>query len=573
MINKRSIGGSFYTLIFILSSISLGTLSFSQNAPCGNVYGSVNDEANIVQQMRYGSIADAVNAINQAKNTRGSDLGCPETIYTRTTANTTPSNLTTVLNVWQANHLPYLLTYNVTCPRIARYESNAALGAYYAMQAGYFPDTLELIKFANMMYNQQYTSWNITNPIPRNEGVFAYLHTNASNPCYPGGVVGSSVTQVCQNLPNYCVNYISGDFQGMEFLTADQDDLNQWFDGGLAYDHGWGTIHMIEAALLQKDTVLKEKYRNSVVEACKFAKSEHCVKNHNYTAKLIWILAEMYAWTGDTIYKNELNYKLNKNLLPGILWDNNNDGFVDDTSPLISFASLNSNAQTPGRMWDGHNSISWYQAMNTWALIEAYVAFRDRGELIRANELKPYALAMLNNLANEIINEGVPAQDMFGIRDMAYALLIGIWKVNRYENLNQTNWEDAAWALWNTGYFDTYSTHSVCVGLYLNLTANTSYTPLHLRENFQLSTETPQNSSFKIFPNPVQNRLYIQSDLSKNGNFQFLITNSVGTLISKGSLDDNLTEVALVSVPNGMYFLTITNNEGTSFFHKFIVYN
>ncbi|MDH5598874.1 MAG: hypothetical protein OEY34_07110, partial [Cyclobacteriaceae bacterium] len=364
------------TCIFTLTIIN----SFAQTPPCGNDYGSSTDESNIIYQMRYGTIAEAVNAINQAKNTRGTSLGCPQESLSYNLPDLTEPSLSTIETVWNTIHSPAISSYLVDCPRIGRYENNAALGAYYAIQAGYPFDQSKLVEIANMMYDQQYAPWNILAPEKRNEGVFGYVNVNSSDPCYPGGVVGSSVSALCTTLPDYCVTYTDGQFAGNNFAISGQDDTNNWFDGGLAYDHGWIGIQMIESAIGQSDPFLKRKFRNSVEHAGHYAINEYSVKNHNYTAKLIWLLSELYAWTGDPAYKDELNYKINKNLISGILWDGDNDGFVDGTSPPIAFNTLTATAQTPGRMWDGHNALPWYHSMNAWALTEAYVAFRDRGE-------------------------------------------------------------------------------------------------------------------------------------------------------------------------------------------------
>ena len=450
---------------------------------CGNTYGSNSDESNISFQMRYGSILDAKNAINQGKNTRGKDLGCPEHAHNYVPPNITEPKLNDILNIWNNEHVPEILSYNIECPRIGRYENNAALGSYYAMQAGYFDDLDKLSVIADMMYDQQYANWNISHPQPRFKGVYGYVNKSTDNTCYIGGVVGHSVLKLCDMLPQYCVDYTSGQFSGNSFAISSQDDTNKIFDGGIAYDHGWIGVQMIESSMMQNDSSLKQKYRNSVKLAGDFAIAEHSVKNHNYTAKLIWLLAQLYALNGDDAYKNELNYKLDKNLIPGILWDENNDGFVDGTMPPIAFESLVVNAQIPGRMWDGHNSISWYQAMNTWAMTEAYVAFRDKGENIRANQLKPYVIAMLDSLADEIMMQGTIATNNTGIRDITYALLIAIWKLSDYENESHDNWKHAAWAMWNTGYFNDYNTHSVNLGLYLLVKTKTPYVPLAQRND------------------------------------------------------------------------------------------
>lgn len=541
----------------------VGFSSWAQvTPPCGDVYGSNSDENTIVFQMRYGSIADAVNAINQAKNTRGTALGCPESTVNYAAPNTTIPLLSDIENQWNTVHAPTISAFNVTCPRIGRYENNSALGAYYAMQNGYFSDRSKLAEIADMMYDQQYAHWNIPSPLPRNEGVYAYINTPSLNPCYPGGVVGSSVTALCGAIPAYCVTYTNGQFAGDNFATSGQDDANNWYDGGLAYDHGWVGVQMIESAIMQTDPALKQKYRNSVELAGQYALSEYCVKNHNYTAKLIWLLAELYAWTGDTLYRNELNYKLDKNLIPGILWDDDNDGFVDGTSPLIPFNTLTPVAQSPGRMWDGHNSLPWYQAMNTWALTEAYVAFRDQGDISRANELKPYVVAMLDNLSNEIITQGAVTPDALGVRDITYALLTGIWKVAHYENEVHSTWEQAAWAMWNTGYFNAYSTHSVCLGLYLLVRSETAFTPLHERENFMLSThqQVAEGKGIQVYPNPAEHTLTIEMNENTAKQNRFIIFNVLGVKVQTGSLSPEELSIDISGLSNGYYSVSLYDN-------------
>jgi len=539
-------------IIILIISISLH--GYSQvTPPCGLDYGTSADESNIVLQMRYGTLTDAVNAINQGKNSRGNALGCPQAAYSYAPANIVEPTLSDIVNIWNSAHAPDISSFNVTCPRIGRYESNAALGAYYAMLAGYYSDTSKLEEIANMMYDQQYASWNVNAPNSRNEGVYAYINVPPTDPCYPGGVVGASVDAVCSVLPIYCVTYTSGQFSGTNFLTSGQDDTNNWFDGGLAYDHGWIGVQMIESAIQQNDPILKEKFRNSVEFATQYCISEYPVKNHNYTAKLTWLLAQMYAWTGDTIYSNELNYKLDKNLIPGILWDDTNDGVVDGTSPPIDFSNLTDIAQQPGRMWDGHNSLPWYHAMNAWALTEAYVAFRDQGNLTRANELKPYVIGMMDNLADEIINEGIITPDQLGVRDVTYALLTAIWKLSQYENESHPNWESAAWAMWNSGYFNSYSTHSVCVGLYLLVKSNTLFVPLHLREDYILSVPESEKDDITFFPNPVNSIITIENLKSNQSGFSiFTIT---GQLLLNGNLNNGTINVS--SLKPGTYMLLI----------------
>lgn len=198
--------------------ISLTLNGYSQvTPPCGLDYGTSADESNIISQMRYGTITDAVNAINQGKNSRGNALGCPQVSYSYAPANTTEPLLSDIVTVWNSAHVSAISSYNVTCPRIGRYESNSALGAYYAILAGYYSDTSKLAEIADMMYDQQYASWNTNTPNPRNEGVYGYINVPNTDPCYPGGVVGSSVSTVCSTLPTYCVAYTGGQFAGENF--------------------------------------------------------------------------------------------------------------------------------------------------------------------------------------------------------------------------------------------------------------------------------------------------------------------------------------------------------------------
>lgn len=542
-------------LALIILGIGLPFFIQSQTLPpCGLDYGTSEDESNIVFQMRYGTILNAINSINQAKNSRHYALGCPQEAYSYLPADVTEPNLSEIVEIWNTNHSPNISGVIIDCPRAGRYENNSALGAYYAMQAGYFSDTLKLAEIADMMYDQQYAIWNTSTVSPRNEGVYGYVSVPESDPCYPGGVIGSSVSSVCSFLPSYCITFNDGQFSGSSFLISGQDDPSNWFDGGLAYDHGWIGVQMIEASLQQSDPILKEKYKNSAELAAQYCINEYCVKNHNYTAKLIWLLAQMYAWTGDSKYSNELNYKLNKNLIPGILWDASSDGIIEGTSPPIYFSSLTKVAQEPGRMWDAHNSLPWYHAMNAWAITESYVSFRDQGDYTRANQLKPYVVAMIDNLANEILDLGVLTPNQLGVRDITYALLIAIWKISKYEDEAHPNWESAAWAMWNTGYFNSYSTHTVCLGLYLLLKSETRFTPLHLRNDYVDSiNKSEKKNQITFYPTLVNDIIYINSSETKK--MDYIIFSFTGKLVKTGTTEGKSINIS--SLNKGLYTISV----------------
>lgn len=539
--------------------LSFGVFSQNPPVPCGDDYGTSADEANIIQQMRFGSIQDAVDAIAQAKNSKGFSLGCPQVAYNYNTPDPTVPNLNDVVTVWQNSIQPQIESFTINCPRIGRYENNAALGAYYANLAGYSTNLSVLADVANMQEAQQYTSSNVAAPIADHLGGYGYIHVGSLNSCYPGGVVGSSVSQVCNNIPSYCVDYDYGSFAGENFLIGDQYEPLDFYDGGMAYDHGWIGVQMMEAAIQQTDTILKSKFKNSTVFAAQWAINEKPVKNHNYTAKLSWLLALMYNWTGEAQYKDELNYKLDKNLIPGILMDTNVDGSVDGTNPPVAFSDLNQVAQLPGRFWDGHNSLPWYTAMNSWALTEAYCAFRDRGDTARANEIKPYVIAMLDNLSWEVNNLGV-IDDQLGVRDLTYALLIGIWKIAQYENESHPEWENAAWAMWNSTYFNTYSTHSVCVGLYLCVLSNTTYQPPFEREDFNSIEDVQILNTVKIYPNPTSDEITVAFDNFDSSNAQVSISNTLGQVVYTTETVTNKLKIDVSSWRKGVYIINLNLN-------------
>jgi len=552
----------------ILSALMVMSVfyGFAQNppAPCGDDYGTSTDEANIVQQMRFGTIQQALDAIAQAKDSKGFSLGCPQVAYNYNTADPTVPVLNDVVAVWQNNIQPQIESFTINCPRIGRYENNAALGAYYARLAGYNTNLTVLGNIADMQEAQQYSASNVMAPLSEHLGVYGYIHVGVLNSCYPGGVVGSSVNQICNNIPAYCVDYDYGLFAGENFLIGDQYEPLDFYDGGMAYDHGWIGAQMIEAAIQQSDSILKSKYKNSAVLAADWALNQKPVKNHNYTSKLSWLLALMYNWTGEEQYKNELNYKLDKNLIPGILMDNNTDGFVDGTNPAIAFSDLNQVAQLPGRFWDGHNSLPWYTAMNSWALTEAYCAFRDRGDTARASEIKPYVIAMLDNLSWEVNNLGL-IDDQLGVRDLTYALLIGIWKIAQYENESHPEWESAAWSMWNSTYFDNYSTHSVCVGLYLCVLSNTAYQPPFEREDFNSIEDIEILNTVKVFPNPTQDEINIAFDNFDSSNVTVRVSNALGQIILEEITNEGSLKLDVRSWRKGVYIINLSINNQSDY--------
>ncbi|MBK6526870.1 MAG: hypothetical protein IPG07_15730 [Crocinitomicaceae bacterium] len=157
----------FFCLLYTASIIG-------QTPPCGNDYGSSTDETNIITQMRYGSITDVANAINQGKNTRGTSLGCPQEVVTYQVADFTEPLLSEIENIWSTIHKPAIESISISCPKIGRYESNAALGAYYAILAGYPVNLNGLANVGETMTAQQYSALNVATVYQKMK---AYLDT------------------------------------------------------------------------------------------------------------------------------------------------------------------------------------------------------------------------------------------------------------------------------------------------------------------------------------------------------------------------------------------------------------
>lgn len=452
--------------------------------PCGNSYGSSTDMSAIDLAMWSGTAADVATAIGNAKATRGNSVGCPSAspAYGYTTPNFTAPTLADIAAKWENVHAPGLRNYQIFCPELGRKKAAPALGAYYAQLAGYAARFTALGDIAQMFVATQYVDANAPWP-PLSDagayvGAYGMLRTTSSDPCYDSSVA-TRLNDFYVTKPTLFQTYDAGLYSSDQFLIADLAPEYGVFDGGLAYDHGWVGALMMESRLQHPVSALRTTTSDSLDLACGWAENEPPVRDHNYTAKLVWILAQKYARDGDTAAKAAMLDKLERNLKPGVLLDADSDGNVDGMSSQ-PFSGLLDIAVTPGRYWDGHNSLPQYQPMNAWAFVEAYVALRDRGDTAQAAALKPYALATLDNLAWEIINKGIPGVGV-GQKEIPFAFLLGLWKIAAYESETHSNWEQAAWALWNYGLMDTYGYNTANAGLYLLYKSGVPYVPFASR--------------------------------------------------------------------------------------------
>lgn len=560
--------------IATLLALSLGLTPLTclaQNPPCGLTYGTTADRENIQQMMFTGSVTDVENAINQAKETRGLLLGCAESSYGPfVPADVTVPLLSDVEQVWNSVYVPFIDGFQVDCPDIGRTRPAVGLGAYYAKMAGYYNDSTPLSHVANNLLATQYSQENAPLPLVASAGLYAYFNApSAADPCALPGIAGSTTEQFCQVSPADCPTYTAGLFSGYSFAVTDHTMVGGAIVGdlgGAGFDHGWSTVFMIESAIEHLDPLTRQQYRASAVLAGEWAVSHPLSSNHNYTAKLTWLLAELYAWTGREDFKTALIDRLDRNLVPGVLMDQNNDGLVDGMTTLTAFADLTNVAKTPGRYWDGHNALPWYQSMNAWALLEAYVAFRDRGDTALANTYKPYVIATLDNLSNELVTYGVPTTAGPGSRDFPYAILLGIWKLAQYENEAHPLWEQAAWSIWNTGIFANLSEHGVNVPLYLLILNETPYTPLHERDpDFSLSIPhaTAMQYHLEVYPNPSTSELNLEVRGASLENGQLYIYDNQGRLVLESTFAGSMQRINVQSYSQGLYWIRVETAEQT----------
>lgn len=416
-----------------------------------NRYGTQAQSALIERALQNGTLAEAQAALRAAQITRGRELGCSESGYSYSVADSSAPSLAAIRSAWasNANSAMTFADRFDACPSIGRAAGAYALGGWRARTGGLVFDEPALLRLSDNLLNTQYLAERTPGRQATWTGLFGYSErvSNVGDSCFVPGVVGEGVAAACATAPSLCATYESGRFRGQRFVVADYAVEQQIRDGGAGFDQGWAGVMMVEAALGATASDARERYRSAALAAGEWAIAEPPVRNHNYTAKLIWLLAVLYDWTGEARFRTALIDKLERGLLPGVLMDVDTDGQVDGI-PGLRFAELSAPAaRIPGRMWDAHNALPWYHAMNTWAMVEAYTAFRARGDQAWANRLRPYALAMLDNLAAELDGRALAGT---GSTQPPFALATGLWKLADVEGLARPAWQRALWGFWST---------------------------------------------------------------------------------------------------------------------------
>jgi hypothetical protein len=459
------------------------TAAVAVQPPCGLDYGTHEDRQRIQRAMLNGSAAQVRLAVNAAKSTRGTSLGCAQrALPVRGSIDTTPPRFEDVLVAWERAVQPELDAYRDGCPGLGRQWPAIALAAYQARRAGVEARDEPLIRIARMALDQQYTAAVAPEPLVAEPGVFGiYLAEDDDDPCAIPGVPGEGTTRFCARFPDLCPRYDGGRWAGARFAVADHvrtgDDL-EGDPGGLDFDQGWMTTMLIDASLILEDPELTHRCRQAALLNARWALGQPPVTNHNFTAKLVWLLARTYALTGRHDLRHGLVDRLDRNLAPGVLMDADGNGLVDGVSPPVAFVDLTTVASIPGRMWDGHNALPWYHSINAWAMVEAYAALRDRGHGDLAERYRPLAVAMVDNLAREILTLGPPAPRETGWTDTPFAILLARWAIARAEDEPHALWDDAAAALWNSDAFEVRGTRMHAVGWYLLLASDVPYESL-----------------------------------------------------------------------------------------------
>ena len=74
------------------------------------------------------------------------------------------------------------------------------------------------------------------------------------------------------------------------------------------------------------------------------------------------------------------------------------------------------------------------------------------------------------------------------------------------------------------------------------------------------SVNQTANNSFIFYPNPVKDKLFVKvTDISASAEYEIININ--GSILQKGSISPDLSEINLTSLTKGFYFIKIhTNN-------------
>jgi len=441
-------------------------LLFFQPGLSQNISGTLKDQ--IQSALLSGDSARCWQLFSKAKSERGNLLGqaASETEPGRTDSSTIDSEK--VLEIWNLA-LDQLMVFQGDCPENPTESAAGMLGvcfAQFASNQAVPKEHLQLI--ALNLEAQQFNKKRAANPNGFTFGSFAYLKKLADEPCSTASQIDRIVSTTEKQFPEVCLKYSEGKFAESTFMVADQGSIFEKWDAPMAYHQGWAVEEMIHGFLATADSTLLK----SALLGGEWCLNEKPVLNLHLVAKLVWALAALYDYTGEEKYKTQMLKLLKTNLLPSILMDSDGNGFVDGTG--IQFDSLVPYAKTPGRVWDAQNASSWNTSIVGWALVNAYSALRDRGDFASAKTIYPFALAVVNNIALEIVQSGTPPIGP-GFRDVAYCIFEALWKIDRAEKFDNPLWHKSAGIIWNAGSLRTGGQFTVNLGQLVRWISKTPY--------------------------------------------------------------------------------------------------
>ena len=443
-------------LLFACPLMVFGQSATSQDSdPVAEMKGRIQDK------MASGDFSEVPSLMKSAIELRRFHAGKAHSEPNYSEPDTTSLSPAEVTRIWNLA-VDQLVSWQMNCPELPTETPASMLGVFYAAQNRRFAvDRILLRDIATMLKSQQFSESTASVLPGYQAGVFGYVYRKeGEEDCALSGAVQRVVTKNCQSYPEACPAFKSGNFAGYRFLVADQFPGIQVWDSPLSYHMYWAVEEMIQSFIGLQDS----SYLKAALLAGDWMLNEKPVVNLSLTAKNIAGLSALYDLTGETKYRDHFWKLVSQCLMPAILMDLDSNRLVDGTN--IPFDSLANYSSVPGRIWEASNATSWACSISGMALVNAYAALRDRGDSAKAAILKPYAEAVITNLAEEVVQNGTPPSGS-GFRDLSFSILDALWKIDRAEKKRHILWERAASVLWNSGVPRAGGENTVVLGQYL----------------------------------------------------------------------------------------------------------
>lgn len=137
----------------------------------------------------------------------------------------------------------------------------------------------------------------------------------------------------------------------------------------------------------------------------------------------------------------------------------------------------------------------------------------------------------------------------------------GVWSNYWVEGLGDIYWLGLINPYITDAYTNGDSWHPQCykIGnqiIYLNSNCDDCFCRLYS----EIETPSKKHNDYKLYPNPVHNYLFINSDFQHDAVIN--IYDSTGALILSKATDSNSNAINVQKLKSGIYYLRITNNNG-----------